>query len=149
MKKTNWCKPFRILPLMLMVLIFGSCSPYGYLKTVAYTVINTTDGRIKVNFNGLIRPPTYYFDTIVYVDRGSSKVLFLLAGDNSRPSTQEVNDTLRAIKVLKIYREDTVASTTNFRLTKYWHYNTISEQECEENLVVSNTDFPQLQNRKP
>jgi hypothetical protein len=147
-------KRFSIFPEQListftfvLLLVTVSCSKSDYTNyPVSYNVINSSDSGIKVIFNGLLdnwggyERYTLVEDSIVYINAGEEKMLFIANWGNG-PRNPENGMTIKGMKTIRIYRNDSIQSTSDFMQTSYWSYKELNKARGEINLVVKTTDF--------
>ena len=110
-----------------------------------YHLENHSEYRIKVIFNDFWNHRQYYpngGDSVVYFASGEARDLLLVYNlTSSNMGPPENQDTLQGIHVLKVFRNDSIPSITNFRLTRYWTYSMPDSRKAIYNLEVSNKDF--------
>ena len=132
--------------LLLMFLSLSCAKETQEFYPVDYNVINHTDSGIKVVFNGVIATYGSYRiinDSIVHINPSDEFKLIVLCelSETGVNNPEENYDSIHAINTLRIYMSDSIASTTNFKLTNNWNYHKISNQHAELNLEVTNDDF--------
>jgi hypothetical protein len=134
------CIPSLAGTLMLGML---SCAKPNLEYPVSYNVINHTGFEIKVIFNGLRSShhwTSIIADSIIYLAPGSEKTLFISTRDNGTQNP-ETGPTISAVETIRIYRNDTVESTTDFTQTRYWTYQNLNKTSGEMDLPVETDDF--------
>jgi len=147
-------KRFSILPVQrillfafILVLVSVSCMKTGNVSfPVAYNVVNNSGSGIKVVFNGLLDywsgyqryPPVD--DSIVYLDSGEEKMLFITTWGNGTENPEN-GTKIRGLETIRIYRNDSIQSVSDFLQTKYWSFKQLGKTRGEMNLVVKTSDF--------
>lgn len=137
---------FLVCDFLLLLFLLLSCAKGTQeFYPVDYNVMNNSDSRIKVIFNGIhgTYGPVVTFDSIVFINPSKEFKLIVLCelSQNGIKNPEEDNDSLYAISTLRIYKYDSIISATNFKLTQYWNYHKISNRHAELNLEVTNADF--------
>jgi hypothetical protein len=129
-------------------LLSVSCKKSGNLDyPVSYVVANSTDSEIKVIFNGLLNSwgggggYCDVEDSIVYLEPGVEKTLFIATW--AHMGNPETDSTIRGMKILRVYMNETVQSTSDFMEAKYWAYKELIKTRGELRLVVRTSDFGQ------
>lgn len=142
--------PFSRLPAFITILMMVACSCVKNVEDVypvSYNVTNNSDYQIKVIFNDLLKISgymTYYTrvkDSVIVIEPGKQKTLFVALWYLYNGQNPEHDTILRCMKTLRVYRSDTVQSTTNFLLTKYWVFSRAPRASFDYSLSVSTSDF--------
>lgn len=109
---------------------------------VYYNIENKADFDIRVvyTFNNPIGPGPLP-DSVIHIQAGRTRTLFVSMYKQYNRSNPEKADTLKSIKTVFIFRNDSIASKKNYRLTQYWEYSLVNESEGELKLSVSPDDF--------
>jgi len=136
--------------LLLSAILFSasSCRKPGqhesFPPVIYYKIINNSDSRIKVFFYSSQNnywPATYVNDSIDYFKPGEGKPFLVVYYDQGSYYQSENKDTLQGIRVLKIFRSDTIPLQKNFRLRKYWVSEKTNTYKSELTLEITNEDF--------
>ena len=131
----------------LLILPVLSCRKTGYSNyPVSYNVTNDAGFRIKVIFNGLAEAWSSYHgysdvdDSIVYLQPGEVKTLFI-AEWAWLQDTPEKDTVIRGMRTLRVYRNETEQSKTDFMKTRLWAYFHLNRNRAELDLSVASSDF--------
>jgi hypothetical protein len=126
-----------------MMILSPSCrKTFEQHYPISYNVKNNADSKITVvytfenYYNGGQIP-----DSIINIEIGKKKTMFVSLYSYYDRSNPEKLDTLHILKTINIFKNDTVKSKMNYRLTKYWEYSIINDAKGELNLVVTSEDF--------
>ena len=138
----------QIVVLVCLIVLTTSCvKPYDPQFPIYYNVMNNTNSRITVIFNGLVYPKSYgnygiqVPDSVIIIEPGNKQSLFVLLYSSYNKTNPETGDTLKGMHTLRIYKYDTILSNKNFLLTKYWEYFEPNKNKAELNLIVNTNDF--------
>jgi hypothetical protein len=122
--------------------------PYDPQFPVYYNVINNTNSKITVIFNGLVNPRSYdgidgiqVQDSVIMIEPGNEQSLFVTLYSSYEKTNPETGDTLKGMHTLRIYMNDTILSNKNFLLTKYWEYFESNKKKADLKLIVKTNDF--------
>jgi uncharacterized membrane protein len=132
----------------LIILITSCVKPYDPQFPVYYNVINNTNSKITVIFNGLVNPRSYdgidgiqVQDSVIMIEPGNEQSLFVTLYSSYEKTNPETGDTLKGMHTLRIYMNDTILSNKNFLLTKYWEYFESNKKKADLKLIVKTNDF--------
>lgn len=137
----------RALTLALMLVSASCVKNVEEVYPVSYNVANNSDFRIKVVFNDLLDISgymTFYTkvnDSIIVIEAGEQKTLFVALWSLYKGQDPEHDTVLRCMKTLRIYRNDSNRSATNFLLTRYWVFSKASNSKYDFNVSVATSDF--------
>ena len=133
--------------LLILFSVLQSCNKNtNEYSRIDYQVVNKTDSKIKVVFNRITTPAGYYQkidDSVVYIEpsKQSTLVVMCFLSGESVANPEENTDSLYAIQTLRIFKNDTIPSSVNFIMTRYWKYEKVRNNYAELNLDVNNDDF--------
>lgn len=136
-----------LVPLILIVITTSCVKPNDPQYPIYYKVQNNTNSSIKIIYNGLVMPGSYsnsaiqVADSIIVIESGNEKSLFVNLYSRYAKVNPETGDTLESMRTLRIYINDTILSNKNYLLTKYWEYVEPNNYKAELKLSVYTDDF--------
>ena len=133
---------------LVFLILAPSCGKISGSDTpVFYSITNNTDSKIKVIYS-----PSYHM--VDYAGKSNQRIdtVFIIeSSDKSSLLTTIVTypnefdplpgDTIPYFKMLRIYRQDTIQSSKNWRLAEYWEYSPGNGEKGEFTLNVNPGDF--------
>ena len=138
----------KFLAILAILLPASSCRKPGqgetYPPVLYYKLFNDSGSRIRVYFiptRYSYRTGNHVNDSVVYFNPGDNRTLLVLYTDYGAYSMVENADTLKGLKSLNIFRDDTIPLRHNYRLRQYWAYEKVNDHKSEISLRITNEDF--------
>ncbi|MFZ4522967.1 MAG: hypothetical protein ACOYNC_14755 [Bacteroidales bacterium] len=143
-------KPYRFIICFLFLLLFLttyiSCVKFSGADEgiLYYHLSNQSDSRIKVVCYGLWHSKHYSSsadDSIFFFNPGEERDLSVVYNVYNWKTEPENKDTLQGIRVLEIFKHDTISAKPNYLLRKYWIFSKPDEFKHVYSLTITNESF--------
>ena len=127
------------------IILHESCAKhYQPDYIIYYNITNETDSQIRVYYSiRFTHNAAPVIDSIAEITPGGYQTLLvsLHLRTNNFQGYPETMDTIYRITGIEIFKDDTIKSTKNYRLTKYWDYSELDDDRAVYNLEVKPGDF--------
>jgi hypothetical protein len=126
----------NILSIVAFCACVSACDP---ASIATYKIVNQTPGVLKIHYITRGKPEN---DTSTqFVSAGTTVVVGKEEGLGYVESRKEKSDTLYIYSRLDVFKNDTIPSKKNFKLTKYWTFEKKGKFSADYVLSIREDDF--------